>query len=189
VTVFLGYLIYASQLPHPGTDDGLVYYHVAQQIVRGEGITLPYIWNFLASPDALTQPAFGYWMPLATFITVPGLLIFGETSVVGALLPQILLLIVLISITYVLSWHFTSSRMLASDGALVIAFHPWTTDTVMSSEGALPTAVSGSLAYIAIAAAISSPAIKARYLAVASGLAAGLCADPWRLSGSHGRPV
>ena len=160
--------------PFSGTDDGLVYLHVAQRIIQGDGITLPYIWNFLASPESSTPPAFGYWMPAATFITVPSLKLLGSDSVLGALLPQFLLLVVFIVTSYAIAFQFTKNRMLASTSALIVAFHPWTIGKVTTSEGALPAAVAGVLAYLAISKALSANPNRARLLATLSGLGAGL---------------
>jgi hypothetical protein len=100
LTALVFQLIYASLVPFPGTDDGLVYYHVAQQITQGEGITVPYVWNFFATPESLTPPAFGYWIPLASFVTIPGLYLSGQNSALAALLSQGIRLMALVMVTY-----------------------------------------------------------------------------------------
>lgn len=61
----------------PGYMDAEYYYATALRIVMGEGLTEPFLWNYLGDGGALPQPSHGYWMPLASFLAMVGLGLAG----------------------------------------------------------------------------------------------------------------
>ena len=81
-------------VPQPGFVDAYYYYQVAENLYSGRGLTESTVWNYqvnnfrpVAPPATLDHPAFGYWMPLATFLATAGFVLFGGISFWAACLP------------------------------------------------------------------------------------------------------
>lgn len=76
-------------IPFPGDTDAYYHYNASQRLASGEGLTDPYLWNYLYTPDALPAPAYNYWMPLYTLLASPLMIMLG-TGFKVALLPTLL---------------------------------------------------------------------------------------------------
>ncbi|HEX5465053.1 MAG TPA: glycosyltransferase family 39 protein [Candidatus Limnocylindrales bacterium] len=100
-------LVVFALTPFPAYPDAEYYTSVARQIAAGQGAVVPYVWAFVdvggAVPAAasLPIPAFGHWMPLASFVQVPFLWLLGPTDLAAAL-PFLLLSALLAPFTYLL---------------------------------------------------------------------------------------
>ncbi|MEP7358549.1 MAG: hypothetical protein ABI847_14975, partial [Anaerolineales bacterium] len=62
----------------PGYVDAYYYFDGAQRLAHGQGLTEPYLWNYLAPTSLLTSqawrwPGFLYWMPLTSLAAAPAL--------------------------------------------------------------------------------------------------------------------
>ncbi len=73
----------------PGYVDAYYYFNSAQ-IMRYGGAVEPYFWNYLIAPDALPVALFSYWLPGASLLALPGLLIFPSAPFTGAQIIYIL---------------------------------------------------------------------------------------------------
>src|SRR3990170_6977291 len=62
----------------PGYMDADYYYANARQVVEGEGLHEPFLWNYLDDPVGLPHPSFLYWMPLASLVASVSMAIAGE---------------------------------------------------------------------------------------------------------------
>lgn len=119
----------------PGYMDAEYYYAGGRQIWRGEGLSEPYLWNYLSDPKSLPAPSFTYWMPLASMIAWAGIAFTGIETFQAARLPFILLSSLIAPLTYQLSWRMSRDRFLALFSGLLawapmfyLAYLP-TTDT------------------------------------------------------------
>jgi len=142
VGVFSIYLIAAFRAETPGRNDGLVYFHAAQNLVEGQGFTLPYIWNYLDAPQALPAPAFGYWMPLASFLCAGSMAILGQ-AVWAALLPNALMVA---GLALMASWfcrQLGGSALWGTLAALIVAMNPLVIKYGTTTQAVLPGAVFG----------------------------------------------
>jgi hypothetical protein len=74
----------------PGYMDADYYTATARELVRGHGLTEPFLWNYLDDPQGLPHPSHLYWMPLTSFVAAAGMVVAGE-GFRGAQLPFILL--------------------------------------------------------------------------------------------------
>ena len=139
--------------------------------MAGEGLVSPYVWQYLSDPQSLRPPAFGFWMPLASFLVAASLGVFGD-GVVAALLPSILGVAALTALGYALAFRLTGDRTRALLAAALIPLHPWVVRWGLSSQAALASAVFGAAClWMAVSARGRSPA----WLA-AAGACAGLAA-------------
>ncbi len=80
----------------PGFVDAYYYYQVAANWQAGRGLTESTVWNYqagglfeLAAPGQLDHPAFTYWTPFASLLTIASFSLFG-VSFWAASLPFIL---------------------------------------------------------------------------------------------------
>lgn len=83
-------LLAAYWVDAPGYTDADYYQANAIQWARGLGFEQPFIWNFLADPNGLPQPAHLYWMPLTSLLAAVPMRLAGE-SFRFAQLPFLLL--------------------------------------------------------------------------------------------------
>lgn len=62
----------------PGYMDAEYYAVMGRALAEGKGWIQPFLWNYLDHPDRLPQPAFTYWMPLVSILSVPGWALAGS---------------------------------------------------------------------------------------------------------------
>ena len=75
----------------PGYMDAEYYFNGAVQMASGFGWREMFVWNYLDNPAGLPHVGYVYWMPLASILAVPGMVLFNSTSfTAGRLLPLIL---------------------------------------------------------------------------------------------------
>lgn len=66
ITAVLVFALAAVWVDVPGYLDAEYYRSVALRLTSGHGLTVPFIWNYLARPEGLPSEAHTYWMPLAS---------------------------------------------------------------------------------------------------------------------------
>ena len=77
-------IIWAAFQTVPGYMDAEYYYANALQLVRGQGLFEPFIWNYLVDPGGLPGHSFTYWMPLSSLAAAFGMLLFDSESFLAA---------------------------------------------------------------------------------------------------------
>lgn len=94
----------------PGYMDADYYFGGGLQLIKGNGFTDPYVWNYLSDPEGLPTPSHAYWMPLASIIAALGMLLTGQASYFGARIGFIFLSGLIPPLTSVLAYQFTTNR-------------------------------------------------------------------------------
>jgi hypothetical protein len=88
----------ASFQHSPGYMDAEYYYAGGLRIAEGNGLTEPFLWNYLDNPAGLPHPSHAYWMPMASLVTAVGLKLTGITGfgagrlgflVIAAVIPPV----------------------------------------------------------------------------------------------------
>lgn len=85
----------AAGFPDPAYPDAFYYVDAARSMAAGQGATVDFVWIFaevggrLPAAPTLPIPAFGHWMPLASFVQVPFLALLGPEPL-GSVLPFLL---------------------------------------------------------------------------------------------------
>ncbi len=97
----------------PGYMDAFYYYVNAWRTAAGQGLTEPFIWNYLSPAHQLPIPAFQYWMPLTSFLIVPFFALFG-ISFRTAQIPFIILSSLLPALAYLISLRLAPSSRRAA---------------------------------------------------------------------------
>jgi hypothetical protein len=67
----------ASLETYPGYMDADYYYASGLRIATEYRWDEPFLWNYLAEPNVLPQPAFTYWMPIAGILSALGMYLTG----------------------------------------------------------------------------------------------------------------
>ncbi len=62
----------------PGYMDAEYYAVMGRELASGKGWLQPFLWNYLDNSPGIPQPAFTYWMPLVSFLSVPGWALSGN---------------------------------------------------------------------------------------------------------------
>ncbi len=77
--------------PDAAYPDSYYYVEVARSIAGGHGLTVPFVWIFaevgnrIPAVPVLPVPSNAHWLPLASFIQVPFILLLGPTGFASAL--------------------------------------------------------------------------------------------------------
>lgn len=184
--IFLGSLVVravaASTLHNPGYLDAFGYFHVAENLANGRGLTEDFVFSYVdASPlaRALPHPSHLYWMPLTSVVAWLGMRAFSwlfspfaasqaPFVVLGALLPPL---------AAALAFRLHRSRALAAQAALIALFVPSYFDRFCVSEPMAPFAVAATGLLLLVA----RPRVS-----LASVTLAGLCAGAAHLTRADG---
>ena len=138
-------LLVALLLTGPPYMDAYYYTAGAYQLAEGDGLTEPFIWNYLDDPAGLPHPGFLYWMPIPSILAAPFVALLGR-SFLAAQLPFILLSALLPLVSYSIAWRVAGSRRQAWAAALLTLFSGFFTPFWVLPETFAPFALFGSLA-------------------------------------------
>ncbi len=108
-------------IDEPGYTDAYYYYNAAHRLADGEGLTDPYLWNYLRLPDELPAPSHTYWMPLTSLLVAGSMMLFGVTFT-AAQLPSILALAGLTTLAGWLGNYLGGSRRYLWMTGLLVLF-------------------------------------------------------------------
>jgi hypothetical protein len=84
-------LVCAAGFPDPAYPDSFYYVDVARQIAAGHGMSVDFVWIFaevgghIPANPILPIASNAHWMPLASFVQVPFILLLGPTAFASAL--------------------------------------------------------------------------------------------------------
>lgn len=139
----------AAALPFcsPGYMDAFYYYVNAWRAAAGQGLTEPFIWNYLSPALQLPMPAFQYWMPLTSFLIVPFFVLFG-ISFRTAQIPFIILSSLLPALAYLISLHLAPARRTAWFSAALTLLTPAYLKFWATTDNFTPFALLGCLALL-----------------------------------------
>ena|GEM_PF-1682591 len=120
-------LAYAYTMPVRISADAAYYMSVAENLYRGRGLVVDYVWNYLAPPGVpagLPVPSNGYWMPLTSFVIAGAFGAAGSTAPRVAQAPFLALGALLCAITAWIAGLLFRSRAaaLAAGAMAVISF-------------------------------------------------------------------
>lgn len=164
----------AWTLDHPGYFDAYYYYHLAQNMANGEGLTENLIWNYLDAPTALPRPGAQYWMPMAAFWAWLGIVTFGFLDTWrAAQLPYVLLGSLLPPLSAWIAWRAWGKRSWAIASGLLTLFSGFYFIYWVVTDNFLPFALTAALCFLGLAKATESAFYRPRYWFIA-GLGAGL---------------
>ncbi len=119
---------FLALFPHPAYPDSSYYVDVARSIVDGRGLTVDFIWVFaevggkLPSNPVLPIPGNAHWMPLASFVQVPFLLLFGANQFAAGL-PFALFGALVAPLTWAIARE-AGARPMVRIGAAILAASP-----------------------------------------------------------------
>lgn len=116
----------ASLESSPGYMDADYYYASGLRIATEKTFSEPFLWNYLADPGELPQPAFTYWMPFAGILSALGIALTGKEGFWAARFIFIPLAACIPPLTAYLATTFTPKRwagLLAGALALFSCFY------------------------------------------------------------------
>ena len=158
----IGLLMYGASaylLQSPGYMDADYYYATALQLVDGEGLTEPFIWNYLDDPTSLPHTSHLYWMPLPSFIAAAGMLV-GESGFRSAQLPFILLAAILPPLSAFFSYRLSRNTKLAWMAGLFAVFPGFFLPFLVTTDSFAVFAIVGSLSLWFMARSIKEPTLR-----------------------------
>ena len=102
-------LVVATFIRHPGYMDAAYYTAGAVQLAQGDGLSEPFLWNYLDDPAGIPHPGFLYWMPLPSLLAAPFAALLPG-SFFALQFPFALLSALLPLVAYGLAWEVTGRR-------------------------------------------------------------------------------
>jgi len=114
--------------PDPAYPDSYYYVDVARSLAAGHGLTVDFVWIFaevggkLPANPVLPVPSNAHWLPLASFIQAPFVMVMGPTAIASAL-PMVLIGSLAAPLTWAMARDFGATR-LVQVGAGVLAAIP-----------------------------------------------------------------
>lgn len=118
IALFVGVVLLVL-IDEPGYGDAYYYYNAGHRLAAGDGLTDPYLWTYIYTPDELPHPSHTYWMPLTSLLAAASMAIFG-LSFTAAQLPSLLTLIGLVLLTAWLGYAIGGRRRYGWLGALLV---------------------------------------------------------------------
>jgi hypothetical protein len=119
-------LVLIWHFPDPAYPDSFYYVDVARALAAGHGFTIDLIWIFpevggvLPAEPVLPIPSNAHWMPLASLIQVPFLLVFGEVAWASAL-PFALVGATAAPLTWAIARDAGARRLVAIGAGFLVA--------------------------------------------------------------------
>ncbi len=108
--------------PIPGYLDSDYYFAGGLQLVKGNGFTEPYLWNYLDDPAGLPHPSHSYWMPLASIVSAGGMLLAGQSTYSASRILFILIAALVPPVTASLAYSFSNRTNLALISGFLAVF-------------------------------------------------------------------
>ena len=112
---FLVRAFFMVQYPDPGYPDSYYYVDVARALAAGHGLNVDFVWIFaevgghLPADPVLPIPSNAHWLPLASFIQAPFVLLMGPTAIASAL-PMVLIGSLAAPLTWLIARDVGASR-------------------------------------------------------------------------------
>ncbi|MEE9217321.1 MAG: glycosyltransferase family 39 protein [Anaerolineales bacterium] len=156
-----GLVIYGAaslRVQSPGYMDADYYYATALQLIDGQGLTEPFLWNYLDDPAGLPHTSHLYWMPLPSLIAAGGML-FGDSGFRAAQLPFILLAAALPPLSAFLSHRLTRDARLAWMAGLFAAFPGFFLPFLVTIDSFAAFAIAGSASLWLLARSVKEPTL------------------------------
>lgn len=145
--VFLGV---AALEPVPGYMDADYYYVMGLRIANNQGLSEPFLWNYLDDPQGIPHPAFTYWMPLAAVLAGLGIKLTGVQNFWGAKLIFIAFSGILVPLTAYLAYSFLPRRWAAILAAMLVLFSGFYYAYLPTTETFVINMILGSLIFLLI---------------------------------------
>lgn len=161
----------ARFIQSPGYMDADYYYAIARQLVRGAGLSEPFLWNYLDSPAGIPHPSNMYWMPGVSLLAAAAMAAFGD-SFRAAQLPSILLTATLPMLVAWLSLQLFHARDRAMMAGMLALFPGFFLAFFLTTDAFALYAWVGAATLFAIASARQAPT-SGRWLL--AGVLAALC--------------
>jgi hypothetical protein len=101
--------------PDPGYPDSFYYVDVARALAAGQGLNVDFVWIFaevggrLPENPVLPIPSNAHWLPLASFIQAPFIVVMGPTAIASAL-PMVLIGSLAAPLTWAIARDVGASR-------------------------------------------------------------------------------
>ena len=107
--------LFMVQYTDPGYPDSFYYVDVARALAAGHGLNVDFVWIFaevggkLPASPVLPVPSNAHWLPLASFIQAPFIVLMGPTALASAL-PMVLIGSLAAPLTWLIARDVGASR-------------------------------------------------------------------------------
>ena len=164
-------LIGSWAIASPGYMDAEYYFATARQLAQGNGLSEPFLWNYLDDPAVIPHPSHQYWMPGVSLLAAAGMSLLGG-GFRAAQAPFVLLAGTISVLTAWLSDRTYPSRRRAWLAGALAAFPGFFLPYLLTIDAFALYAWLGAMALFAFASANQLPQGRRWLLA---GALAGLC--------------
>ncbi|HET7677512.1 MAG TPA: glycosyltransferase family 39 protein [Candidatus Limnocylindrales bacterium] len=150
-----------AQVPWWPTEGSAYYVGVARNLVEGRGLVTDALWSYATGPLGAPRPAFELWMPMASLLAAPGMLLWGPSlsaaqltfAVLGALLAPLAWFVARDAAQRISLPSRRASMVALSAGVFAALLAPFLLATA-GPDSTLPFALFGSLACVLMPGAL-----------------------------------
>ena len=153
----------------PGYMDAAYYFAGGLRLVRGFGLSEPYLWNYLSGLDSLPVPGALYWHPLTSLVAAGGMALLGE-SFRAAQMPFVLLASFLPILSYQISLQLGNDRSASFIAGLLTVFSGFYLVSWSATESFVIFTIVGVLAFLSFSRGLENETMRWFFL---TGLFAG----------------
>ncbi len=124
----VGRLVLIAIHPDPAYPDSYYYADVARSLATGHGFSVDFVWIFaevggkIPAIPTLPIPSNAHWMPLASLVQVPFLVIFGATNAFAAAIPFALSGALAAPLAWAIGREAGAGRLVSAGAGVLTAF-------------------------------------------------------------------
>jgi hypothetical protein len=118
--------MFVVQYPDPAYPDSYYYVEVARALASGQGLNVDFVWIFaevgsrIPDPAVLPIPSNAHWLPLASLVQVPFIVVLGPTAIASAL-PVVLIGSLSAPLTWAIARDVGASRTVQVGAGIIAA--------------------------------------------------------------------
>jgi hypothetical protein len=132
----------------PGYMDAEYYYSLGLRIASGQGLSEPFLWNYLSAVETIPHPGFSYWMPMPAFLSAVGIWITGLKTFVGAKAVHVLLAVFIPALTMKVTQEITENSSAAILAGLLAVFPVFYRKFIITTDSFAIIILLGGLFYL-----------------------------------------
>lgn len=174
LALFVAAVIVYGTVAAPSFTDAFYHFNAAHRLVRGQGLTDPYLWTYIGAPESLPAPSHLYWMPLTSIVSALGMALANAPgSYAAAQWPLVLLLACTALLGFRLGAQMGGGMRQAWMAGLLTLFSGFYTRFWGSTDTFATYAVPGALTLLLLGRLVSHPQGRL-WVALLAGVGAGL---------------
>ncbi len=134
----------------PGYMDADYYFATALRIVKGEGFTEPFMWNYLGDFQSVIHPSHAYWHPLTTLISSFSMILAGSDGFLGGKWVFLLIAALVSPLSSMLAYKISNQKRTAVLAGIIACFPVFYLPMMPITDSFSPLMILGTAFYLVV---------------------------------------